>query len=100
MRDDEMTYERLLALDAPAAKDNKLSRERRKQVEKVLKSKVYDPSDKDTSCVVCLEEFSSRDKQIKQLPCRHLFHRKCISKWLDHDLRCPTCRTDILSSAA
>ena len=28
--------------------------------------------------------------------CGHLFHRRCITEWLKHDLRCPNCRFDLL----
>ncbi|KAJ6360728.1 hypothetical protein OIU77_004694 [Salix suchowensis] len=33
------------------------------------------------ACVVCLEDFSSSAKLTK-LPCSHVFHKKCIFRWL------------------
>ena len=34
-----------------------------------------------TSCVVCMSEFVNRQR-IRELPCHHIFHLKCIDKWL------------------
>ena len=34
-----------------------------------------------TSCVVCMSEFINRQR-IRELPCQHIFHVKCIDKWL------------------
>lgn len=102
LRDDELTYERLLALDAAEAQPNdKLIAHRRKVIANVLSTVIYDAAANasdghDRSCVVCLDAFNDAES-LKQLPCRHLFHRRCIAKWLEHDMRCPTCRRDILS---
>ncbi|GIX74356.1 hypothetical protein CEXT_110671 [Caerostris extrusa] len=41
-------------------------------------------------CSVCLD--TSRRKNMKYLPCSHVFHRKCINRWLKKDRRCPICR--------
>ncbi|EPY50992.1 RNF family protein [Schizosaccharomyces cryophilus OY26] len=42
-------------------------------------------------CVICLEAFNRGDKVIA-LPCKHEFHRNCISKWVvDYRHTCPTC---------
>ncbi|WBW71743.1 ubiquitin-protein ligase E3 [Schizosaccharomyces osmophilus] len=42
-------------------------------------------------CVICLEAFNRGDKVIA-LPCKHEFHRDCISKWVvDYRHTCPTC---------
>jgi hypothetical protein len=48
----------------------------------------------DTSCAVCLEDFEEND-EMRQLPCRHLFHRPCIDKWLQRNKVCPLCLQDI-----
>lgn len=45
---------------------------------------------KNTSCAVCLEDFD--DEMVLQLPCKHAFHRDCISVWLlNRSTRCPLC---------
>ncbi|KAK9079632.1 hypothetical protein SSX86_001305 [Deinandra increscens subsp. villosa] len=54
-------------------------------------SELVDPPE---SCAVCLYEFDSGD-EIRQLTnCRHIFHRCCLDRWMDHDQKtCPLCRT-------
>ncbi|KAK1436251.1 hypothetical protein QVD17_02030 [Tagetes erecta] len=54
-------------------------------------SELVDPPE---SCAVCLYEFDSGD-DIRQLTnCRHIFHRCCLDRWMDHDQKtCPLCRT-------
>jgi hypothetical protein len=44
-----------------------------------------------TECMVCLAEFEPTSHVVK-LPCRHAFHRACISKWLTQcKSTCPLC---------
>lgn len=45
-------------------------------------------------CLICYEPcvFPS----IKQLECHHIFHIKCIDKWLQKNPNCPLCRKHIL----
>ena len=46
-------------------------------------------------CYICLEEFHGGE-EIRELPCRHAFHRKCVDKWLlRSSRRCPTCRAEV-----
>jgi len=43
------------------------------------------------SCSVCITPFEKHDV-VASLPCRHNFHRTCISKWLAECKRtCPLC---------
>jgi len=40
-------------------------------------------------CGVCLVEFCE-DDDIKSLPCGHVYHAECISKWLmERSTKCP-----------
>ena len=48
-------------------------------------------------CPICFE-FMNED--IYALPCAHLYHRKCIEKWLNKKLCCPICYNDVFSSTA
>ncbi|XP_073308866.1 brassinosteroid-responsive RING protein 1-like [Primulina huaijiensis] len=46
------------------------------------------------SCAVCLYEFSGEDEIRRLRNCRHVFHRSCVDRWMDHDQKtCPLCRT-------
>ncbi|CAK7323602.1 unnamed protein product [Dovyalis caffra] len=47
-----------------------------------------------SSCVVCLEDFST-SVELTKLPCAHVFHEKCIFRWLQNSKSCPLCRTDV-----
>lgn len=46
------------------------------------------------NCAVCLYEFEG-EQEIRWLRnCRHIFHRSCLDRWMDHDQKtCPLCRT-------
>lgn len=48
-------------------------------------------------CPICLEPFKLR-QHAKKLPCEHMFHKKCIDKWLNRSHLCPCCRNDINTS--
>ncbi|XP_071702874.1 brassinosteroid-responsive RING protein 1-like [Rutidosis leptorrhynchoides] len=60
--------------------------------------KYSDLVDAPESCAVCLYEFNGGD-EIRQLTnCRHIFHRSCLDRWMDHDQKtCPLCRTPLIS---
>lgn len=45
-------------------------------------------------CVVCLEDWNEFDHAM-QLPCSHIFHPDCGSKWLTVNKSCPVCREEI-----
>uniref|UniRef100_A0A0E0E2L4 RING-type E3 ubiquitin transferase n=1 Tax=Oryza meridionalis TaxID=40149 RepID=A0A0E0E2L4_9ORYZ len=57
--------------------------------------------DGDGECAICLGEVR-RGQVVKQLPaCTHLFHARCIDKWLiTSQGTCPVCRTPVDSAAA
>lgn len=40
------------------------------------------------ACSVCLENFHDSEK-VARLPCGHVFHPRCINKWILEDWRCP-----------
>ena len=46
-------------------------------------------------CPICHETFSSVEPA-KQLPCKHLYHSKCIISWVRQKNSCPTCRCEPL----
>lgn len=46
-------------------------------------------------CSVCSEGFRKGEK-IRKLPCKHIFHDKCIMPWLEKNSTCPNCRFNLL----
>lgn len=46
-------------------------------------------------CSICLK---SHDKlqPCSRLPCKHNFHKKCISRWLQSHNTCPNCRARVV----
>ncbi|KAI3693638.1 hypothetical protein L1987_76586 [Smallanthus sonchifolius] len=57
-------------------------------------SELVDPPE---SCAVCLYEFDAGDEIRRLTNCRHIFHRCCLDRWMDHDqTTCPLCRTPFI----
>ncbi|WOL06136.1 E3 ubiquitin-protein ligase [Canna indica] len=49
------------------------------------------------SCVVCLYEFEAAEEVRPLSNCRHVFHRSCLDRWLEHEQRtCPLCRAPLI----
>ncbi len=46
------------------------------------------------SCCICLSEIK-KGKNTILLPCKHMFHSKCITDWLKSNNTCPMCRKEI-----
>ena len=45
-------------------------------------------------CTICLDNYKIGDK-ISYLPCFHLYHSKCIKKWLKCSKICPLCKKEV-----
>eukprot|EP00638_Chattonella_subsalsa_P010455 CAMPEP_0117753386 /NCGR_PEP_ID=MMETSP0947-20121206/12189_1 /TAXON_ID=44440 /ORGANISM="Chattonella subsalsa, Strain CCMP2191" /LENGTH=146 /DNA_ID=CAMNT_0005572247 /DNA_START=281 /DNA_END=721 /DNA_ORIENTATION=+ len=45
-------------------------------------------------CCICLNEYTG-NQDLTKLPCQHIFHNKCIFKWLSTSPNCPLCANDI-----
>ena len=43
------------------------------------------------SCTICLETFK-KNSVVLELNCHHYFHKRCINRWFDENINCPTCR--------
>ena len=43
-------------------------------------------------CIICLEEMKENDN-LTLLKCSHIYHGKCIEKWLERKSICPLCDT-------
>ena len=57
---------------------------------KCIKDKIPKKSNHDT-CSICLEEVFN-----VPVECGHVFHTKCINKWLKNNDTCPNCRINII----
>jgi len=42
-------------------------------------------------CSVCQEDYKEMDKLVT-MPCDHIFHKDCLTKWLNMHNTCPFCR--------
>ena len=49
---------------------------------------------KEDKCAICLLKYKGVDI-IKEFPCKHIFHKNCIFKWLKTSNYCPLCKYDI-----
>lgn len=48
----------------------------------------------DAECCICLTTYSD-GVELRELPCGHHFHCKCIDKWLYINATCPLCKYNI-----
>ena len=54
---------------------------------------------KDSECSICLSSFADSDGSddvIKETPCGHCFHQKCLENWFKCSRTCPNCRVDVV----
>jgi len=53
-----------------------------------------------TNCSICLMDVE-KDNEYYQIKCNHIFHKKCLEKWLEeYNYVCPICRTELGNSKA
>ncbi|NWU08587.1 PJA2 ligase, partial [Cephalopterus ornatus] len=45
----------------------------------------------DQSCTICCSEYA-KGEYVTELPCHHLFHKPCVTPWLQRSGTCPVCR--------
>ncbi|XP_031403810.1 E3 ubiquitin-protein ligase At4g11680 isoform X2 [Punica granatum] len=48
----------------------------------------------DPECCICLAKYREKD-EVRQLPCSHLFHQKCVDQWLKIISCCPLCKQEL-----
>ena len=52
----------------------------------------------ESQCPICLDLFK-KNECYRVLHCNHIFHKKCIDRWIKKDKNeCPMCRTNIFSN--
>jgi len=49
-------------------------------------------------CVICYTGVDPWMRNYMITPCDHVFHRDCLSEWLNHKLECPVCRASLPSA--
>lgn len=45
-------------------------------------------------CCICLAKYREKE-EVRQLPCSHMFHLKCVDQWLRIISCCPLCKQEI-----
>ncbi|XP_055719283.1 E3 ubiquitin-protein ligase Praja-2-like isoform X1 [Salvelinus fontinalis] len=50
-----------------------------------------DPTGQEHCCAICCGEYV-KDEIATQLPCHHMFHKICVTLWLQKSGTCPVCR--------
>lgn len=61
-------------------------------------SKDVEEGDDEDLCPICLNDLEQGSK-LRQLPCKHVFHPKCIDEWLGSKSTCPMCKLDLAPPA-
>lgn len=51
------------------------------------------------TCSICLD-FYEHTQIVRQLPCKHIYHVKCIDPWLLVNHVCPLCKADIFARSS
>ncbi len=47
------------------------------------------------NCSICQDPMEAGQETRTLLACGHCFHRVCIDRWFQENVRCPTCRRDV-----
>ncbi|XP_039024795.1 E3 ubiquitin-protein ligase At1g63170-like isoform X2 [Hibiscus syriacus] len=48
----------------------------------------------DPGCCICLAKYKDKE-EVRQLPCSHMFHLKCVDQWLRIISCCPLCKQEL-----
>lgn len=49
----------------------------------------------DEKCSICFEKLGDEKTEDYTLSCNHIYHKLCISQWLNNHTTCPLCRADV-----
>ena len=76
-------------LDEDLSLNDTLSRE---EIETIPQIKIdQEDVDREEACAICLLNYTVSE-EVRELPCRHRFHEKCLFTWLETRVTCPMCR--------
>lgn len=57
------------------------------------------PAFSQPTCPICLDDFEANVTQLRELPCRHIFHPDCVDTFLlSNSSLCPVCKASVLPS--
>ncbi|KAK6229898.1 hypothetical protein SCA6_018849 [Theobroma cacao] len=51
-------------------------------------------ANEDPECCICLAKYKDKE-EVRQLPCSHIFHLKCVDQWLQIISCCPLCKQEL-----
>jgi len=56
-------------------------------------------NDLNKTCTMCFEEYKENEYK-RTMKCGHVFHKKCIDKWLNkyNKTDCPNCRSNVFAT--
>jgi hypothetical protein len=97
--EENISYERLLLLQEQLGevKDRGVSSSMiESHMPKFTYSSKYPKSEEENRCAICLDDLKPRNV-CRQTQCNHVFHSKCIEKWLKKNAICPVCRGEALN---
>ena len=64
------------------------------KIEEYINEHTHNNED-NTECSICLQENHHKHKFVKT-KCDHVFHKRCLAKWINTKNTCPLCRNNIL----
>ncbi|XP_068637854.1 E3 ubiquitin-protein ligase BIG BROTHER isoform X2 [Aristolochia californica] len=94
---DNMTYEELLDLgEAVGTQSRGLSQELISSlpVSKYKCSFFSRKKKRSERCVICQMDFKRGERQMT-LPCKHIYHASCVTRWLSINKACPVCYVEV-----
>ncbi|KAL0725221.1 hypothetical protein Bca4012_039820 [Brassica carinata] len=94
---DTMTYEELIELgEAVGSESRGLSQELIETLptRKYKLGSFFSRKRAGERCVICQLKYKIGEKQMN-LPCKHVYHSECISKWLSINKICPVCNSEV-----
>lgn len=71
-------------------------RQTRRKIKTNKSSRKSSPKSSPKECPICLEEISKKDASKIQCSNKHLYHNKCIKRWMKQNANCPICRENLL----
>ncbi|XP_008791159.2 E3 ubiquitin-protein ligase At1g63170-like isoform X2 [Phoenix dactylifera] len=86
-------YNMNLASADRGASDDQISRLPHWQFKKV-EPMTGTASENPECCCICLAKYGDRE-EVRQLPCSHLFHLRCVDQWLRIISSCPLCKQEL-----